>query len=121
MPIFALLNLRKHTALAFALLMGLLLSETGLHALFHGNHHGEEHAELCDGHHHEADENADSFCSHEHQCELCVLIQTNTDFIPEVKPQDINQVFDLSLFRFYENAVCVKIREVSSPRAPPIA
>ena len=121
MPIFAPLNIRKHTAIAFALLMGLLLSESGLHTLLHESHHAEEHHETCDGHHHEADPSEDSICSHEHRCELCVLIQTNTHYLPEVKAQGIHQVFDKSLFLFYENAVCVKIREVSSPRAPPVA
>ncbi|MCZ4409251.1 hypothetical protein O3Q51_10540 [Cryomorphaceae bacterium 1068] len=115
------MNFRKNIALAFALLMGLLLSEAGLHTLLHESHHEEEQHETCDGHHHEADSSQDSICSHEHQCELCVLIQTSTNFLPQVKSQGFVKALPKAHFYQYENVVCFDPLEVSSPRAPPVA
>jgi len=118
---FELLNLRKHTAIAFVVLMGLLFSEGSLHALFHESHHAEEHHGICDGDHHEADSGADSICSHEHQCELCVLFQTNSNFLSELNSQGATTLFaDENLSRI-ENPVYIKPLEVSGPRAPPVA
>jgi ABC-type Zn2+ transport system substrate-binding protein/surface adhesin len=115
------LNLRKHTAIAFAMLMGLLLSEGSLHAVFHEGHHAEEHHNTCDGHHHETDPGADSICSHEHQCELCVLFQTNSSFLLKAKSPNFARVNVDGHFQKIENTLYIEPIEVSSPRAPPVA
>jgi hypothetical protein len=117
---FEILNVRKHTAIAFVLLMGLLFFEGSLHALFHESHHAEEHHEVCDGDHHEADSGADSICSHEHQCELCTLIQTNSNFLPKAKSPNFAQAFADGHFQRIENTVFLEPIEVSGPRAPPV-
>jgi len=103
------------------MLMSLLLSEASLHTLLHESHHAEEHHEICDGHDHDADEGKDSICSHEHQCELCVLIQSSTNFLSQVKSNGFTNSFADEHFQKLENDVCIKPLEVSSPRAPPVA
>jgi hypothetical protein len=114
------LNLHKNIVIAFTLLMGLLLSEVSLHSVFHADHHEEHHHEVCDGHHQEADSGADSICSHEHQCELCTLIQTNSNFLPKAKSPNFAQVFADGHFQRIENTVFLEPIEVSGPRAPPV-
>ena len=101
--------------------MSLLFSESGLHTVFHESHHAEEHHQTCDGHHHEADAKQDSICSHEHQCELCVLIQASTNFLPQAKSSGFTKAFGKERFLKAEDAVCIKPLEVSSPRGPPVA
>ncbi len=88
----------------------------GIHVLVHHEH---EHNEVCDNHDH-TDNDQSSICSHEHQCELCVLIQASSAF-DEVSNSEISQ---LSFFGTRESLSDPIILEepisASSPRGPPI-
>jgi len=102
---------------SFMLILLMAISETAIHsAVHHGHDHEEVH--LCEDHDHGA-EHESSICSHEHQCELCVLIQASAYFLPllefeselffEVKSQTIGKA---ELF-------VGRISSAFSPRGPP--
>lgn len=102
---------------SFILILLMAILETAIHSAVHHDH-GHDHAEQCEDHDH-GDERENSICSHEHQCELCVIIQANSNFLPHAESESNFTIQNTLTTDFPSGFVAAEGSSAFCPRGPP--
>lgn len=104
---------------SFTLILLLAISETAIHsAMHHGDEPDHGHIHHCEDHDHGMEDES-SICSHEHQCELCILIQAATNYLPPANADsEFASTAEVETVRITSYLI-VGVSSAFSPRGPP--